>query len=64
MCKHERLAKIDTFWRCRDCGEIFTEKPEGNVVAKAKIEDAPKEVDVAPAKKAPAKKPAAKKGAK
>ena len=65
MCKHEKLAKIDTLWRCRECGEIFTEKPEGKVVSKAKIEDAPIEVvpNEAPAKKAPAKK-TAKKGAK
>lgn len=55
MCKHERLAKIDTFWRCRDCGEIFTEKPEVKPAAKA---------EAAPKEKAPAKKPAARKGAK
>lgn len=54
MCKHEKLAKIDKIWRCRECGEIFTEPPK--VIIK---ED---EVEV-PVKKAPVKK-TAKKGAK
>ena len=51
MCKHEKLAKIDTFWRCRECGEIFDEPPKVII----KDEDEPK--------KAPVKK-VAKKGAK
>jgi ribosomal protein L37AE/L43A len=59
MCKHENLAKIDKVWRCRDCGEIFTEPPKaGKVIVK---ED---EAPVAePIKKSPVKR-AAKKGAK
>jgi ribosomal protein L37AE/L43A len=57
MCKHERLAKIDTFWRCRDCGEIFNEPPKAVKAEKAE------EIIEAEEKK-PAKKPAAKKGAK
>ena len=53
MCNHERLAKIDNFWRCRDCGEIFTEKPEAKPVKAAKVEqDEPKKT----VKKAPVKK--------
>lgn len=54
MCKHENLAKIDKVWRCRDCGEIFTEKP---VVKAVKVEE-PAEVKKAPVKKT------ARKGAK
>lgn len=54
MCKHENMAKIDKVWRCRDCGEVFTEKP---VVKAVKVEE--------PAEEKPkvAKKPA-RKGAK
>ena len=51
MCKHEKLAKIDKIWRCRECGEIFTEPPKAVKAAE-------------PEEKKPAKKPAAKKGAK
>jgi transposase-like protein len=53
MCKHENLAKISKYWRCRDCGEVFTEKPEVKAEPKTKPE----------VKKAPVKK-TAKKGAK
>lgn len=52
MCKHEKLAKIDKIWRCRECGEIFTEPPK-----------AINKEDEEPVKKAPVKK-TAKKGAK
>lgn len=48
MCKHEKLAKIDKIWRCRECGEIFTEPPKVII----------KEDEKAPVKKT------AKKGAK
>ena len=57
MCKHEKLAKIDKIWRCRECGEIFTEPPKTVKAEKAE------EIIEAEEKK-PAKKPAAKKGAK
>ena len=57
MCKHEKLAKIDKIWRCRECGEIFTEPPKAGKVAIK--EDEVEE----PVKKAPVKK-TAKKGAK
>ena len=58
-CKHTRIAKIDKFYRCRDCGQLFDEMPK----VATKTEDKPVEAE-APAKKAPAKKPAARKGAK
>lgn len=57
MCKHQNLAKIDKIWRCRDCGEIFTEKPKAVLPS---LDDIDEEK---PVKKAPAKK-AVKKGAK
>lgn len=60
MCKHQNLAKIDKIWRCRDCGEIFTEKPKAVLPSLDDIEEAPVEK---PVKKAPVKK-AVKKGAK
>lgn len=39
MCKHKNLAKIDKIWRCRDCGEIFTEKPKPEIPSLDDIED-------------------------
>lgn len=57
MCKHEKLAKIDKIWRCRECGEIFTEPPKAGkaIIKEDEVEE--------PVKKAPVKK-TAKKGAK
>ena len=56
MCKHEKLAKIDKIWRCRECGQLFDEPPKAEIVIiKETPEDAPK--------KAPVKK-TARKGAK
>ena len=48
MCKHERIAKIDKIYRCRDCGQLFDEMPKP---VKADSEEPKKAVKKAPAKK-------------